>query len=127
MWLWLTEAFHSADKLITERRLVDFVLFDVLVDDWWLRRRDVVEIADMLGIQYVPEIGVGKIADALDMVREGLNSEWGDFPAEGIVMRPYVELKNRDGKRIVAKIKHKDFVQLHKASNNEPHMPTLFR
>lgn len=42
--------------------------------------------------------------------RKGFNSIWGDFIAEGIVARPAVELKTRNGHRIITKIKHKDFV-----------------
>jgi hypothetical protein len=42
-------------------------------------------------------------------VQNGFTSQWGDFAAEGIVARPKIELKTRGGKRIITKIKHKDF------------------
>src|SRR5689334_10188287 len=32
------------------------VVFDILVNDWWLRRDDVCDIADKLGLEVVPEI-----------------------------------------------------------------------
>lgn len=43
------------------------------------------------------------------MVRKGFKSAWGDFTAEGLVGRPLVELKGRDGSRIITKLKYKDF------------------
>lgn len=86
-----------------------FVLFDVLIGDWWLKREDVENIAQKFGIDVVPIIGEGTLHDAVELARMGFNSVWGDFPAEGIVMRPAVELKARDSSRIIGKIKLKDF------------------
>ena len=45
---------------------------------------------------------------ALSIVGQGL---WGDFTAEGLVARPKTELFGRDGKRVITKIKYKDFSQ----------------
>ena len=88
---------------------VDFVLFDVLVGDWWLKRPDVVKVALALKIRVVPIIGTGTLGEAVEMVRGGIKSIWGDFNAEGLVMKPSVELQTRAGHRIITKIKHKDF------------------
>ena len=88
---------------------VDFVLFDVMVGGWWLKREDVVNVAESLGIKIVPIVGIGTLQDGIELVRNGLDSLWGNFPAEGIVMKPEVELKTRAGTRIITKIKHKDF------------------
>lgn len=88
----------------------DFVLFDVKVGEWWLQRGDVEDVAAKLGLDVVPIIGRGTLADAVELAREGFNSTWGDFRAEGIVARPSVELKARNGRRIITKIKHRDFV-----------------
>ena len=87
----------------------DFVLFDVRVGDWWLKRTDVVKIATELGLDVVPVIGSGTLFDAMIRVRNGMKSQWGDFAAEGIVARPAVELKSRNGQRIITKIKTVDF------------------
>ena len=88
----------------------DFVLFDVRVDDWWLKRDDVHDVAAKLGIDAVPVVGQGTLLEAIDLVKHaGLTSDWGDFPAEGIVARPTTELFNRRGDRIIAKIKARDF------------------
>lgn len=89
----------------------DFVLFDVKVGDWWLLRENVFDISVMLNIEIVPVIGVGTLGDMVDMARAGFNSQWGNFQAEGIVARPSVELKQRNGDRIITKIKTKDFLQ----------------
>lgn len=90
----------------------DFVLFDVKVGEWWLHRRDVASVANQFGLDTVPIIGRGTLADMVAMARAGFNSSWGDFRAEGIVARPACELRSRNGSRIITKIKHKDFVQL---------------
>ncbi len=86
-----------------------FVLFDIKIGDWWLKREDVEDIANTLNIEIVPIIGQGDIEDMVKAVKDGFYSLWGDFIAEGIVARPQIELKTRSGERIIAKLKHKDF------------------
>lgn len=88
---------------------VDFVLFDVRVGNWWLKREAVEEIATKLGIKVVPIVGEGTLIEAVEMVKAGLNSQWGDFIAEGLVCRPKVDLFARNGDRIITKIKTRDF------------------
>lgn len=88
----------------------DFVLFDVLVGRYWLQREDVHDVAQKLGIDVVPVIGEGTLHDAVALAKSGITSTWGDFQAEGIVARPKVELKTSGGKRIIAKIKCRDFL-----------------
>jgi hypothetical protein len=89
----------------------DFVLFDVRVGDWWLRREDVVDIARKLDLPVVPIIGSGTLFDAIEMTKAGFTSVWGNFIAEGIVARPAVELYTRSGDRVITKIKYRDFVR----------------
>ncbi|HZS45578.1 MAG TPA: RNA ligase family protein [Blastocatellia bacterium] len=88
---------------------VDFVLFDVKIGEWWLQREDIVDVANKLGIRVVPIVGEGTLSDAVKMVKQGFNSVWGNFIAEGIVARPKVELKTRKSERIITKIKYRDF------------------
>jgi hypothetical protein len=89
------------------------VLFDVKIGDFWLTRPNVNDIADKLGIDSVPVLGTGTIHDAINIVKNGLESRWSTktkgFEAEGIVARPVVPLFNRKGERIIAKIKARDF------------------
>jgi hypothetical protein len=87
----------------------DFVLFDVRIGEWWLQRADVEDIAQKLELDIVPIIGEGTLHDAVAVAKEGFNSTWGNFQAEGIVARPKVELKTRNGQRIITKIKCCDF------------------
>lgn len=88
---------------------VSFVLFDVCVGGWWLKREDVENIASQLSLEVVPIIGATTLEVMVNTAREGFASQWGDFPAEGIVARPQMELKARSGNRIITKIKTKDF------------------
>jgi len=87
-----------------------FVLFDIRIGEWWLKREDVKEIAGKLGLDIVPIIGEGTLQEMVEKAKKGFNSIWGDFAAEGIVARPKTELIARNGKRIITKIKHKDFI-----------------
>nr|VFK42275.1 MAG: RNA ligase [Candidatus Kentron sp. TC] len=86
-----------------------FVLFDIAIGQWWLKRKDMEDIASKLSIDIVPVIGHGTLGEMVDRVREGFDSRWGPFAAEGIVARPLVELKTRSGERVIAKLKKKDF------------------
>ncbi len=88
---------------------VDFVLFDVLVADWWLRRADVEDVANKTGVTVVPIVCEGTLHDGVALVRAGLTSAWGDFPAEGIVGVPTAGLLDRGGRRLMVKIKRADF------------------
>ena len=88
---------------------VDFVLFDIKIGDWWLQRKDIDDIAQKLGVKIVPTIGAGTLFQAIETTQRGFNSQWGNFGAEGIVVRPSVELSTRSGHRIIGKIKTKDF------------------
>ena len=74
-----------------------------------MKREDVEDIAKKLGLDIVPVLGGGTLGDLVRIVKAGFNSRWGDFPAEGIVARPKVELIARNGQRIITKLKHKDF------------------
>jgi hypothetical protein len=86
-----------------------FVLFDIKIGNWWLQRNDLEDIAQKLGLDIVPIIGVGTLMEMVEKAKAGFNSAWGDFWAEGIVARPQTELIARNGKRIITKIKQKDF------------------
>lgn len=86
-----------------------FILFDVLCGGWWLERENVNDIAAKLNIPAVPIIGTGTLFDAVEQTRGGFESAVGNCIAEGIVMRPKTELCDRAGRRVIAKIKHRDF------------------
>lgn len=89
----------------------DFILFDVYLpdSDLWLDRESVEEIAKAFGISVVPVIMTGTIDSAVDFVKQKPQSHIGDLMMEGLVGRPAIEMKDKQGKRIIVKIKVKDF------------------
>jgi hypothetical protein len=88
---------------------VDFVLFDIKIEEYWLERENLEGIAHKLGIDIAPVIGSGPLSRAIDMCQKGFESTWGNFEAEGLVCRPSVEFRTRKNKRIITKIKCRDF------------------
>lgn len=86
-----------------------FIMFDILICDMWLERGDVQQIGDAYGIPVVPVIGEGTLMEAVEWAKRGIESTFGPFQAEGIVARPRIELKDKRGNRIIAKIKCRDF------------------
>lgn len=87
----------------------DFVLFDIKIGHWWLKRKDVEDLAEQFNLKVVPIFGKGTLRDAVFFVKQGFYSDWGKFQAEGLVLRPEIELKARSGARIITKIKYEDF------------------
>ncbi len=88
---------------------VDFALFDVRIGNVWLRRVSTEQIAGRIGVRKPPVLAIGTLAQAVHMVKCGVLSSWGDFEAEGLILRPVQELRTRRGDRIIGKIKIKDF------------------
>jgi hypothetical protein len=93
-----------------------FVLFDVRVGDWWLLRDDVVDVAAKMGIDVIPLFLTGTLHEAIDLVRNGLNSLWGNFRAEGLVGVTTAGLLDRAGNRIMVKVKAADFAERREAA-----------
>jgi len=89
---------------------IDFVLFDILINENWLERENVEDISSKLNLRCVPIIGEGTLHKAIEMTKNGYNSKWGEFTAEGIVARPSTELRTRRGHRIITKVKCKDWI-----------------
>ena len=93
---------------------VGFIVFDIKVNNIWLKTEARDEIASKLGAPVTPLIGYFTIPEAIDFVRKGFKStisENKEFMAEGLVLRTDVGLLNRLGKRLITKIKTKDFVK----------------
>jgi hypothetical protein len=85
-----------------------FCLFDIKIGDTWMEQEFVTELAAQAGIQRAPVRGIGPLTSAIDMTRKGFDSAWGEFQAEGLIVRPLVELSYKWG-RVMGKIKTKDF------------------
>ncbi|MDR3261510.1 MAG: RNA ligase family protein [Tannerella sp.] len=88
------------------------ILFDVKINNWWLKREDVEDIASKLELPVVPIVGIMTLADAEKYVREGFKSiiaENRNYDAEGLVCVPKVTLFDRAGRRVIVKIKTCDY------------------
>ena len=88
---------------------VDFILFDVYIDGFWLLRKNVYEIAETFDIRVVPVVGVGTLDDGVKLVSGHPRSRLRDAEMEGIVARPMIQMFSRTGDRIIVKIKCRDF------------------
>ena len=88
---------------------VDFILFDVHIGGVWLTRDSVEDIARAFGIDAVPVVLRGDIDDAVAFVKQKPMSTIGTAPMEGLVGRPMEELRDHRGRRIILKVKVRDF------------------
>lgn len=98
-----------------------FIAFDVLVfprgeergaRGYWLERQNVEDVCARLGIRVVPELFSSTLETATKFVREGFYSQVAETPqtpAEGLVGRPAHTLYDAHGKRLIVKLKTKDF------------------
>ena len=87
----------------------DFILFDVMIAGNWQPRETVVGIAQYFNLDVVPIVLEGTLQDAVDYVKTKPKSTIGKADSEGVVGRPKVELQDRTGKRVIVKVKVKDF------------------
>lgn len=95
--------FYRSDK--------GFILFDVLVSgQWWLDREAVEGVATELDIPCVPYLGRMTLDEIVALVKEPFPSKIGTAEAEGIVARPVETLFDKHMRRIIIKLKTKDFV-----------------
>lgn len=90
-------------------------VFDVMVNGWWLDREDMLEVASKLSLPTCHYFGQMTLAEAEEMVKNGFKSpiaENKDYEAEGLVLKPTVQLFNKQGERIIVKIKTVDYRNL---------------
>lgn len=91
-----------------------FIVFDVAIDDKWATVPQAERLAVGLGLEFVPYEIVSCTEEALNFERDrpsrvGLRRGIEGAKAEGIVIRPMVELTDSHGNRIIAKHKRSDF------------------
>lgn len=91
---------------------VSFILFDVYLPEHnlWLNRDNIEDIAKAFNIDVVPILLRGTIQEAVDFVKTKPKSTIGTAEMEGLVCKPAVDMLNRNGKRVMVKIKVNDFV-----------------
>jgi hypothetical protein len=92
-----------------------FIVFDVKVGDTWLAVPDAHDVAVKLGLEFVAYEKVPATVEALDAERDRpsrqavRNGVLEPRPAEGVVIRPLIELIQSNGSRIIAKHKGAEF------------------
>lgn len=98
-----------------------FILFDVLIEcdnsegqrmAYWQDEATVTEFAQKLGIRRVPILGYWNLEEIVRNVKAGLRSLCAadaDALAEGVVGKTLEPLFDRRGKRLILKLKTKDF------------------
>ena len=93
---------------------VSFILFDVYMPEsnTWLRRDAIEDIGKTFGLDVVPIVYRGNLAGAVEFVKTNPDSTIGTAKMEGIVCKPVYELLDRNGDRIIVKIKWCDFKDL---------------
>lgn len=90
---------------------VSFVLFDVLINETWLERENVEDIAKAFNVAVAPVVLIGTIDQGVAYVKNAPKSTIAvrEMESEGLVGRPLVEMQDRRGNRIIIKIKSRDF------------------
>ncbi len=93
---------------------VSFILFDVYMPEsnTWLRRDAIEDIGRTFGVDVVPIVYRGNLAGAVEFVKSHPMSTIGKAEMEGIVCKPAYELLDRNGSRVIVKIKWEDFKDL---------------
>lgn len=87
----------------------DFILFDVMIAGNWQPRESVEDIANYFNIDVVPIVLEGTIQEAVEYIKTKPKSKIGTADSEGVVGRPFTEIQDRCGNRVIVKIKVKDF------------------
>lgn len=88
-----------------------FILFDITINDNYLCRQAVEDIAEKLNIPLVPIVLTGTLTDAVNYVKTKPLSQVAihNCLMEGLVGKPLVECYTANGGRVVVKIKQVDF------------------
>jgi len=93
-----------------DKKDVHFILFDVEINESYLDRENVEDVAAYFGLQTVPVLFTGTILQGVEYIKDGKISLLDpNTIMEGIVGRPAVELFDRRGKRLIVKLKTVDF------------------
>ena len=92
-----------------------FIGFNVKVNDVYLLRPNRDEIFHKMNCPIVPFVGQFTIAEAIEYVKKGFKSNIAvvnpNYLAEGLVLRTPCGLKDRNGNRIIVKIKTCDWAK----------------
>ena len=94
------------------RKDAGFILFDVYIDGWWLKREDVKIISEQFEVPMVPDLGIMTEEEIVEFVKSKPMSKCSLVPQmiEGIIARSEPLMLFRDGKPMMWKLKCKEFV-----------------
>lgn len=99
----------------TYGKTLKFIVFDVKIGDNWLDVPNAEDVAKKLGLEFVAYEKVSTDLASLDFERDRpsrqakRNGILEDKIAEGVVLRPLIELSTNNGSRIICKHKRKEF------------------
>lgn len=99
----------------TYGKTLKFIVFDVKIGDNWLDVPNAEDVTKKLGLEFVAYEKVSTDLAALDFERDRpsrqakRNGILEDKIAEGVVLRPLIELSTNNGSRIICKHKRKEF------------------
>lgn len=93
----------------------DFLVFDIKQQGWWTPKDVRDSICKELNLNTVPFLGVMSLKEIEDKVRAGFTTQFDraadpSMLEEGIVARPTVPLCDGSGKRIIVKVKYRDYI-----------------
>ena len=94
-----------------------FIVFDVKMGDYWLDMPNAEQVTKKLGLEFVSYKKIPTTLKAIDRERDRpsvqakRNGIKEDKMREGVVLRPLIELKKNNGKRIIVKHKRDEFME----------------
>ena len=99
-------------------KTLKFVAFEVKIGDSWLDVPSAEKFVKSIGLDFVPYVRCSTDISVLDAERDKPSEqakklgEGDNWPREGIVIRPLVEVVKNNGERIVAKHKGEAFAEV---------------
>ena len=98
---------QNGGKYSTEK---SFAMFDVAVNGKYLRSQDVLNLGYSWDIKHAPLLlDDATLHEVISRVKNGLQSGYGSFNAEGMVAKTNLGLLDHRGDRIIVKVKDVDF------------------
>lgn len=88
-----------------------FIIFDINVNGYWLKRENIEYICKTLGLDVVPLIRNMPLEEGINLVKDGFSSNLanGSVRAEGFIGRTKEPLFDSQGRRLIIKLKTSDF------------------
>lgn len=99
-----------------------FILFDIQIGNVFLKREALIDISKKLEIDLVPVCHECSLLKMIEIIKKQNTysriSKEPNFLMEGVVGYPTCGFKDRMGRRIITKLKHKDFLTKKRKNEN---------